>query len=385
MIEQALLRLDRYCRKERYRGWDIFDGLNSIVFQKSPFFRSRLARLAWLQFFKCSPLNLRRPAGVPKDYNAKGLGLFASGLITLNRMDEAESLLERLKGMTSHGFRGMSWGYNFPWQARAFYVPVGTPNMVTTVFAASAFLDWFERTGNGNALDTARASCDFILQHLVLHEEKERLCFGYIPGEGARVHNANMLGAEFLARVWKHTQETVLLDKSRKAMAYSMDALTEEYYWPYGERGHHRFIDNFHTGFNLVALKKWMASTGEVLWENELTLAYRQFLDSFWLEDGRPKYYHNSLYPIDIHCSAQGIVTCVQLNGLDDRSMPMAGKIAKWAIDHMQDQKGYFYCQKTRWFTNRIPYMRWTQAWMFYALAQFVLHSGEYTDTPTTP
>jgi len=30
----------------------------------------------------------------------------------------------------------------FDWQARAFFVPVGTPNMVTTVFVANAFLDY---------------------------------------------------------------------------------------------------------------------------------------------------------------------------------------------------------------------------------------------------
>lgn len=47
-------------------------------------------------------------------------------------------------------------------------------------------------------------------------------------------------------------------------------------------------------------------------------------------------------------------------------------KIAKWAINNMQDNKGYFYYQKTRWYTNKIPYMRWSQAWMFYALAQFL-------------
>ena len=89
----------------------------------------------------------------------------------------------------------------------------------------------------------------------------------------------------------------------------------------------------------------------------------------FWLEDGSAKYYHNSLYPGDIHCSAQGIVTCLKLREHDDRSVSIAKKIAKWAIGNMQDKEGYFYYQKTRWYTNKIPYMRWSQAWMFYALS----------------
>ena len=130
----------------------------------------------------------------------------------------------------------------------------------------------------------------------------------------------------------------------------------------------HKFIDNFHTGYNLVALKAWIDFTGEKNWEKELKNAYGYFLNTFWLENGCPKYYDNSLYPIDIHCSAQGIVTCLKLKDYDDQSIPMAKKIAQWAIENMQDKSGYFYYQKTRWYTNKIPYMRWSQAWMFYAL-----------------
>jgi hypothetical protein len=43
-----------------------------------------------------------------------------------------------------------------------------------------------------------------------------------------------------------------------------------------------------------------------------------------------------------------------------------------WAIDNMQDKEGYFYYQKKRWYKNKIDYMRWSQAWMFYALTQLV-------------
>ena len=31
--------------------------------------------------------------------------------------------------------------------------------------------------------------------------------------------------------------------------------------------------------------------------------------DYFFEADGKPKYYHNKTYPIDIHCPAQIIVT----------------------------------------------------------------------------
>jgi len=385
MLDAALDSLHNYCKKENYNGWDNFDGLKSRLFRSTPFYRSELLRLAWIQFFKRSPINFRRIALVPEGYNAKGIGLFGSGLISAGKMKEAKALLDLLKGMTCSGYAGSSWGYNFDWQSRAFYVPVGKPNMVTTVFVANAFLDYLSASQkNGlqipqdkdctgsNAkgyLDLAVGACEFILNELVLFEDESKLCFGYIPGEEARVHNANMLGAALLVRVYSHTKNPDYYEKSRKAMAYSVAAMNDDYSWPYGELHHHQFIDNFHTGFNLVALKNWMDFTCEKSWDKELKNAYGYFLDTFWLEDGCPKYYNNALYPIDIHCSAQGIVTCLKMREYDDRSLPMARKIADWAIENMQDKEGYFYYQKTKWYTNKIPYIRWSQAWMFYALA----------------
>jgi len=347
-------------------GWDLFDGLNARLFKSTPLSRSRFSRLAWIQLFKNSPVNFRIITKVPKERNPKGLGLFVSALLRLNKTEGAKKLLVELLAMRCAGYSGSSWGYNFDWQARAFFVPRGTPNMVTTVFIAQAFLDAFEKTGEETCLDPAREACTFIRENLLLEPGP---CFAYIPCEEARVHNANMLGAALLAKVYAVTGEKPLLEISKAAMRYSVNALRDDFSWPYGERDHHQFVDNFHTGFNLVALSDWMEASGDWGWEDELRGAYRYFLENFWLQDGCPKYYNNRLYPIDVHCTAQGIVTCIKLREYDPGSLEMARKIARWAIDYMQDAAGYFYYQKTRWYTNRIPYIRWSQAWMLYALS----------------
>jgi len=168
MIRHAFSRLDHYCQKADYKGWDIFDGLNSEIFKNSFLFRSRVLRLVWIQLFKRSPINFRYIARIPKDHNAKGLGLFASGFAALNRIEKAKILLDKLKNMCCDGFLGISWGYNFTWQARAFYVPVGMPNTVVTVFVANAFLDYFEKTGDEEYLIVAKECCDFILNHMII-------------------------------------------------------------------------------------------------------------------------------------------------------------------------------------------------------------------------
>lgn len=58
-------------------GWDPYDGLNSKLFHAIPFLdKIPFCRLVMIQTFKRNPFNLRRLALVPKQHNAKGIGLF---------------------------------------------------------------------------------------------------------------------------------------------------------------------------------------------------------------------------------------------------------------------------------------------------------------------
>src|SRR5918997_7152930 len=86
-FERAFTQLADWCRERGYAGSDPFDALNSRVFQATPLRRSRVARIAWTQLFKRSPLNLRPLALVPAGRNAKGTALFA--LAWLSRLRAA--------------------------------------------------------------------------------------------------------------------------------------------------------------------------------------------------------------------------------------------------------------------------------------------------------
>ncbi|MGD9931957.1 MAG: hypothetical protein AB7U05_18200, partial [Mangrovibacterium sp.] len=102
------------------------------------------------------------------------------------------------------------------------------------------------------------------------------------------------------------------------------------------------------------------------------------YIKSFFLEDGTPKYYHNRVYPIDIHCPAQLFVTLHRLNRFEEHR-ELAGKVIQWTIENMQDKKGYFYYQIKRGFSSKIPYMRWSNAFMFYAMSYWM--NADLTDT----
>ena len=124
--------LKEYCENEGFKGWDPYDGLNSKVFQALPFLKkSAICRLVVIQGFKRCPVNLRRLALVPKEYNAKGIGLFLSGYCNLYNAVKANpklaeslgspdslksrinELAELLISLQSKGYSGACWGYNF--------------------------------------------------------------------------------------------------------------------------------------------------------------------------------------------------------------------------------------------------------------------------------
>src|SRR5256886_15242418 len=197
----------KYCRAQGLAGYDPYDGLNSRLFQSTPFKKSRVARLAWTQFHKRSPMNFRSLMGIPRERNAKAMALFALAALADFRRDptkenevEVRELLDDLIWMSLKGFRGACWGYNFDWQSRSFFVPRGTPTIVPTAFAARALCEAAEVISREEYLPFARTICDFILNDLNRSEETgDEVWFSYAHLDQTRVFNASLLAGAELA------------------------------------------------------------------------------------------------------------------------------------------------------------------------------------------
>lgn len=232
-------------------------------------------------------------------------------------------------------------------------------------------LDAYEEFKDENYLQIAVSAARFILKELNITSNGDEICLSYTPYDHGQVHNSNMLIAAYLARIYSTTGEKEFIQYAIKTMRFSVNKQNNDGSWYYGEDKNQKWIDNFHTGFNLIALNNFNNFTEFEEFTNELQKGYKYYIDYLFTEDGLPKYYHNQLYPIDIHSIAQSIITLVELKHFDPRSMELASFIFNWAITNMQDKKGYFYYQKKRFYKNKIPYMRWSQAWMLYAMSIF--------------
>jgi rhamnogalacturonyl hydrolase YesR len=385
IIEESLARLTDYCKKEDFKGYDPYDGLNSTFFQAIPLLaNNRFARLAWIQLFKRSPINIRPVMGVKKDYNPKALGLFLASYCNLYRkrtdktyLDMIMFFTERIGELVSRNYSGACWGYNFDWQAKAFFQPKYTPTVVATTFIGSALLDAYEITKADHLLSTARSACNFILKDLNrTYNDNGDFAFSYSPLDKTVVFNASLLGSRLLSRVYSFTHEQELIDSARRSVVFCCNYQKSDGSWSYGTLDFHKWIDNFHTGYNLECISDYIKFSEDQDFRHHLDRGFEYYINTFFTEEGISRYYNNSVYPVDIHAPAQLLITLVKLGKLKEyRSL--ADKVLLWTIAEMQSDDGHFYYQRNKYFTSGIPYMRWAQAWMFYALTAYILHRGK--------
>lgn len=373
-------KLFEYVKKNNYEGNDLFDGLNSKLFKNTPLCKSRFFRLALIQFCKLSPIDFRRLIFVPKGFNSKAGALFLLGNLNMFKLtgderykQEAIILYEKIKKTAIKRKIGIGWGYNFEWQARAFHVPMGTPNIVPSVYVANALIEYYRIFNENEALELAREVSDFILNEMILYEDENKLCFRYIPGEDTQIHNASLLAASFLSTVEKYFNSDDIKNKVKKAVNFSISDINENGSWPYGTKPFHRWVDNFHTAFNIESLIEIRNNLDWHELNPKIEKVIDYYLNNLFTQKGLPKYYNTKLYPIDIHVIAETIVVFDRIKGANieynkSRLDCINTQIIK-LIEEFQNKKGYFYFQKNKYFWNKIPYIRWAQAWMFYALS----------------
>jgi hypothetical protein len=375
IADSHLEKLKTYIEAEDYAGYDPFDALNSPLL-KILSAKSKWLRMAFIQALRISPFNFRKLLGLKKGHNPKAIGLFLWGYARLYALDKDKKHLDRihylldlLEKLKSKGYSGSCWGYNFDWQNKVMYVPKHTPTIVNSAFIGHALLDTYSLCSIDRTLDMAMSIKDFILKDLNRRYEDDGLCFSYTPSDHRNfVHNANLLGASLLIRLHRNYDEKLLEETGLASLTYSLNHQKENGAWNYAQTDLQKWVDSFHTGFNLQALQYFITEGYGSHCQKQYELGLDYYTNHFFLADGTPKYYDNKVFPIDIHSPCQAIV--VLSNSLANR-FDLVERILQWMLRNMSDSKGYFYFRKNHFIMNKIPYMRWSQAWAFHALTSY--------------
>lgn len=375
-LNDSIGRLQSWLEKNDYKGYDTFDGLNA-KFLRPLTFNNKFLQTVLQQGVRRFPLNLRPLLGIQKSHSTKGMGFLARGYMRLHDAtgdrawrDKAEFTLQWLQEHQSPGYSGACWGNHFDYQSRAFYLPKNVPTVVWTSLIGHAFLDAYDRYRNQNHLNVAISACEHILRDLDTFADKDGLCISYIPGANKQCHNANTLGASLLARTYCHTPKESYKTLAARAIQYTAQHQREDKSWYYAEAANAHWVDSFHTAYVLDCFKYYLQSTGDDRFDECMMDGYEYWKNTFFLEDGIPRYYDRKTLPIDIQCSSQAIDTLVFFNDRDPGNLPLALKVATWTIQHMQDPSGYFYYRRySSRIVNKTATLHWGQATMLCALA----------------
>jgi hypothetical protein len=374
-LQPALDRLESYLVRERFRGHDPYDALASPLFRLPVLRSSRWIRIGATQALKRAPLNLRPLLRIPKGYNpvTVALVLEASAYRALaepehehihrRRVSECIAELDRLR---TGGFSGACWGYDFPWEARYGRLPAGTPTIVATGLVTNALFLAHTLFGEKDAFPLCESAVRFVLEDLPrLPGDDGTFCWGYFPGDDQRVLNATMKGARLCAQVYSVTKDESCLDAAAQTAEYVARRQRTDGSWPYAVGDRRKWVDNFHTAYVLDAFDAYERCTGDDRFTAVKERGWVSYRSSFFEDDRIPKYYANQLYPVDATACAQSLLTLCRFD--DVRT---ASAVAAWAIHRMQCPGGHFAYQVRRRRTVRVPYMRWSSAYMYAGLSR---------------
>jgi rhamnogalacturonyl hydrolase YesR len=372
-IEESLRLVVSWVQRNGYRGYEPADGNLSWLFALTGglVFPMRVLQQVVLR----TPFNIRPLLGIAAHESAIGRGYMAWGYLLMHRLNgddalrhEAITCLESLMANRSSRFGEFGWGDPYEYATRGGRRPYGEPLLIWSALIGQAFLDAYELLGDEKYLQIAVSTGDWMLK-LPREHAADGSCLSYIAYKQSSIHNSNTMGAAFLARLGSLTKNHVVLAVARNAMAYTCARQQADGSWYYAEESKYHWIDNFHTGYNLSALKSYRDATKEDLFDKSIERGLRFYKAHLFEADGRPKYFHDKTYPIDIQCAAQAIDTLATLAGDDPECLALAMKVAEWTIDNMQAEDGHFYYRDLGWKKVRTPMLHWGQGTMVKALA----------------
>lgn len=375
-IQNSLDLLEHWLESHDYQAYDPGDGqlsyLRRLTFGSKPL--ERMLTAAVLR----TPWNIRPVLGIRPHTSTKGMGYVAWGALKRYRAtgeqrfaDRARMCLDWLIEHRSPQYADYCWGNAFTFTTRAGRIPKGEPTIVWSGLIGQAFVEAYEILAEQRYLDIAESVCKWILK-LPREATAHGSCLSYVAYDQVSIHNSNMLGGALLARVGALRGNHEALDIAQVSMRYSCSRQNDDGGWYYGEQPKYHWIDSFHTGYNLDSLRRYCASTGNQEFNRQLMQGYEYFKANFLEPDGRTRYMHDRVLPVDIQCAAQAIDTLAYFSDLDQDGAALARRAAAWTIGSMQDPRGFFYYRDLGWKKVRTPMLHWGQGTMHKALSHLL-------------
>ena len=265
-LQGSLERVIGWVQQHRYRAFEPADGNSSVLFPLTfgKVFPMRLLQQVVLR----APFNIRPLLGVSPHESAIGRGYMAWGYLVMSRgegaspqvSNEARGCLDWLVSHRAPGYDDFCWGDPYDYATRSGRRPYGEPLLIWSALIGQAFLEAFDVLKDRRYLTTAE-SIGALDPEAARRAHRNGSCLSYVPYRQSSIHNSNAMGAAFLARLGQLTGDQAMLAAARDAMLYTCSRQRNDGAWFYAEEPKYHWVDNFHTGYNLSALKVYRAAS----------------------------------------------------------------------------------------------------------------------------
>lgn len=370
-----------WVKKEKYYGWDPYDWFISPISSKLP----NIFNFLLMQLNIYSPINLRPHFRINKGVSNKGLAIFSQAYLLLSDISpefkiEARKLLLLLENRKIKRKYGYGWSsHYFGFFGPKHRLTPNIPDIVGTCEAIKAFLLAYKTFRERKYLKISEKAINFLLNELIGNFGGD-IYFKYTPNEKDKiVFNVSGLALSSISHYLKfgRIMDERTINIGNRIIKFLLGFQKDNGTWPYSYYVSSNIFYtqlDYHQGFIIDGLIEFLPYVNRKLKNkaiNSIIKATEFYMKKQFTSKGISYYRYPIKYPIDIHNQAQGIITFSKLyrEFKEIKYLKFAEKIAEWTIKNMQDPAGYFYAHKWPGFVNKIPYMRWGQAWMMLALS----------------
>ncbi len=381
--EIIFLDLYDWIKNQEYKGWDPYDGINNNFLTNNNHILDEL-KILLIQFNKYSLINFRKFLKIKKEKDIKGTSLILQSLNIYNNIFKKSLKTDHLIKYLLDSSLYSNYNYHC-WSSHKYkYIGVDksilTPN-IPDIIGTSNVLKSLSFYKNRNKKEIS-SIYNYYLNNIGIF--KNNYYYKYTPlNKNKIIINASAEALSSLSNSLKFVNNDRLLENNQEIVKTILKYQNKDGSWPYSiyqKKVYNQF--DFHQGYIISGLLDYYNFVDSNKIRKKINHALKSGI-KFYLKmlDNKGRFYYRypKFYPIDIHNQSQGIITFTKLYNHYDKFIykEKAIKIANWTINNMYDKNKYFYHQKFRFFTNKIPYIRWGESWMLLSLSYLFFLSGE--------
>lgn len=390
----SLNKLQSWFDRNGTKGYDPYDikGINSYTLQLWQDFKvlkwhQIISRLFLLDFADTYiPGLTRKLLGIKKKEHATVHGLLLSSYCMLFEKYSKDEYLTKAKFHADwlienkiQSKKDYSWGTPFQWKSDEKIFGNETSLSVVNAWCGEGFHRLYQIGKEEKYLQVIESISKNIIEEIgYVRLNEEEICFSYSSEKKDFVLNASLFAAEFILRSAKLLDKPDWIVLADQACNYVLKNIKEDAYLQYFGDEQNQPVENdvYHSGYEIRMLYRLSELSGREDLKNAADKYFKYFVDTYFDNDGI-RFKKSRKLPVDITGCAEAITT-LSVCSTENLGNKELKKLIEFTCNQFQKSDGGFHYRILKsGFLVKQTYVRWGQAWMFYALSNYITSRNE--------